>query len=104
MTTTVEAIERKAICDGLVWMRLANPGAALAVLTIAAAATDALAVALAMALAPVLDCDWCGGPVLEPVRDPEQVSWQRAGAPTYCRQKCMDESDERRIGAAGGPR
>ena len=46
-------------------------------------------------------CDWCDGPVVEPVRDGEAVSWLGKGASTFCSQTCLDAHDEQRINAAG---
>jgi len=46
-------------------------------------------------------CAWCDGPVVEPVRDDEEVSWLHSGAATYCSKACLDAHDEHRINAAG---
>jgi hypothetical protein len=46
-------------------------------------------------------CDFCDGPVVEPVRDAEEVSWIGKGAATYCSQTCLAAHDEQRINAAG---
>ena len=45
--------------------------------------------------------DWCDGPVVEPVRDPEWVAWLGDSAPPFCSQACLDAHDEARINAAG---
>ena len=45
------------------------------------------------------DCDWCAGPILEPVRDPVTVSWLGDGAPTWCSTACMESQSEHAINA-----
>jgi len=49
----------------------------------------------------VVYCNFCDGPVVEPVRDDEEVSWLHSGAATYCSKACLDAHDEHRQNAAG---
>jgi hypothetical protein len=46
-----------------------------------------------------VECDFCGGPILVPVRDPVAVSWLGDQASTWCSQACMTAQAEARIEA-----
>ena len=49
-----------------------------------------------------VECDFCGAPVIVPVRDPVAVSWIGSGASTWCSTRCMTADAQARINAAGG--
>jgi hypothetical protein len=95
MNTLTEAtlLERAVLDEGLRQMATWTPEEIIEILEEAAT--------ILVTLRAVVYCDWCDGPVVEPVRDAEAVSWLGKGAATYCSQACLDAHDEQRINAAG---
>jgi len=95
MNTRLEAdlLERSVLDEGLRQMRSWTPEEIIEILEEAAT--------ILVALRTDIWCDFCDGPVVEPVRDAEEVSWIGKGAATYCSQTCLDAHDEQRINAAG---
>ena len=92
-TTEADRRERKAIAEGLDQLRHGwTPAEVVCVLMDAALTIQDLRTDT---------CDWCDGPVVQPVRDGEAVSWLGKGAATYCSKACLDAHDEQRINAAG---
>ena len=95
INTLVEAtlLERAVLDEALRQMRTWTPEEIIEILQEAAT--------MLVTLRAEVWCDWCDGPVVEPVRDGEAVSWLGKGASTFCSQTCLDAHDESRINAAG---
>ena len=95
MNTLTEAtlLERSVLDEVLRQMRTWTPSELIEILQDAAT--------ILVTLRAEVWCDWCDGPVVEPVRDDEEVSWLGKGAATYCSKACLDAHDEQRINAAG---
>jgi len=88
-----DLLERAVLDEGLRQMRTWTPEEIIEILQEAAT--------ILLTLRAEVWCEQCDGPVVEPVRDGEEVSWLGKGAATYCSQTCLDAHDEQRINAAG---
>jgi len=88
-----DLLERSVLDEGLRQMRSWTPEEIIEILQDAAT--------ILVTLRADVWCDWCDGPVIEAVRDGEEVSWIGKGAATYCSQVCLDAHDEHRANAAG---
>ena len=95
MNTRLKAalLERAVLDEGLRQMATWTPEEIIEILEDAAT--------ILVALRAEVWCDWCDGPVVEPVRDAEAVAWLGKGASTFCSKACLDAHDEQRINAAG---
>ena len=92
-TTEAALFERSILDEALRQMRSWTPQEIIEILQDAAT--------ILATLRAEVWCDWCDGPVVQPVRDGEAVSWLGKGAATYCSKACLDAHDEQRINAAG---
>ena len=92
-TTQADLFERSILDEALRQMRTWTPEEIIEILEDAAT--------ILVTLRADTWCAWCDGPVVEPVRDDEAVSWLGKGAATYCSKACLDAHDEQRINAAG---
>jgi hypothetical protein len=91
-TTEADRRERKAIAEGLDQLRHGwTPAEVVCVLMDAALTIQDLRTDT---------CDWCDGPVVQPVRDGEEVSWRRGQARVWCSTGCQTLRYDAEIDAA----
>jgi hypothetical protein len=95
MNTLTEAtlLERSVLDEGMRQMRSWTPEEIIEILQDAAT--------ILVTLREQVWCDWCDGPVVEPVRDGEEVSWRRDQARVWCSTTCQSLRYEAEINAAG---